>query len=284
MANSPESIASHPTDFTSILNDYEHRIGFATRVIAAHLPYLLPALPPDPIIHDNACGIGAVTNKLIQTLPTARIYATDPVPPIIQTFRSVLAKKEAWQKNIIEVAVMDSQELRYQDNFFDVDIMNFGIYFFADPVRGARELCRTLKPGGTAIVTVWREFGFKQILWEVQRRVKPMNPLTELPLMEPWCNGERLRKTMEEAGFSGVEMKVIKDRTWSIGMRDFQSVLLENFAAMVARNWNEEEKARLAPMTAAVLDDSEAKFCVRDGDRIGVPMVAWAAVCTKPSV
>lgn len=59
------------------------------------------------------------------------------------------------------------------------------------------------------------------------------------------------------------------------------NVLLENFQAMVAKKWTDEEKARLPAVTAQVLDDHEAKFCIQSGDEIGVPLTAWVAVCGK---
>lgn len=104
-----------------------------------------------------------------------------------------MATNSKWQKNVVEVSIMCAQELWYSDNFFC-------IFFFADPVKGARKIYRNLKFGGMAIVTVWKEFGFKSLLWEVQRRVEPLNQLTELPLMEPWIDGKLLKKRWREVG------------------------------------------------------------------------------------
>ena len=68
---------------------------------------------------------------------------------------------------------------------------------------------------------------------------------------------------------------------WGTGRKDLKSVLLENFQAMVASNWTDEEKAKLPAVTAQVLDDHEAEFCIKSGDKVGVPMTAWVAVCRK---
>jgi len=57
--------------------------------------------------------------------------------------------------------------------------------------------------------------------------------------------------------------------------------LLENFGAMVARNWTDEEKAKLAPVTSQVVNEMQNNFCITDGERVGCMMEAWAAVCTK---
>ena len=176
---------------------------------------------------------------------------------------------------------MDGESLRYADDFFDASITNFGIFFFPNPVLGAKEVHRTLKRQGIAVFTAWKEFGFKPVLWEVQERVKPENPLTELPLMEPWCDGSLLRQTLLEGGFNEIKMTTVIVGMYGAGRPDLESVLLENFQAMVHSDWTEEEKGRLPVVIAQVSDDEEAKFCDKSGDKIGVPMTAWVAVCKK---
>lgn len=47
---------------------------------------------------------------------------------------------------------------------FDASIMNCGIFFFPDPALSAREAYRTFKRTGTAVFTLWKNFGFKPIL------------------------------------------------------------------------------------------------------------------------
>lgn len=131
------------------------------------------------------------------------------------------------------------------------------------------------------MVTLWKTFGFKPILWEVQERVKPASPLTELPLLEPWCDPGKLDKVLTDGGFETVEFSVVQEGLWGKDQADFVTVLLENFGAMVARNWTDEEKAKLAPVTAQVVNEMQDQFCITDGEKVGCMMGAWAAVCTK---
>ena len=51
---------------------------------------------------------------------------------------------------------MSGQDLKFDDSTFDASVTNFGIFFFPDPVAGTREIRRTLKEGGMAVVTCWR--------------------------------------------------------------------------------------------------------------------------------
>lgn len=68
---------------------------------------------------------------------------------------------------------------------------------------------------------------------------------------------------------------------WGTGRKDFENVLLENFQAMVASNWTDEETTQLPVVIAQVLDDNEAEICIESGDRLVVPTTAWVAVCRK---
>ncbi|KAL8796489.1 MAG: hypothetical protein Q9195_001163 [Heterodermia aff. obscurata] len=267
--------------FASLIASYEHRVGHACRAVASQLPALLKDLPLSATVLDNACGTGAATEELVKILPSARIYAVDVVPAMVESMKAVVAGKRALQESVMKVELMNGQALSFDKDFFDISIANFGIFFFPEPSLGAKEIYRTLKPGGYAILTVWKEFGFKPVLWEVQDRVKPVNPLAELPLMEPWCDGTLLHKTLQEGGFSAIEMKQVTVGMWGSSRNDFVTVLLENFGAMVARNWTNKEKAKLPAVTATVLEEHEDRFCIKSGDRIGVPMTAWVAVCRK---
>ncbi|CAF9940769.1 MAG: hypothetical protein HETSPECPRED_002633 [Heterodermia speciosa] len=267
--------------FMAVIACYEHRVGHACRAVANHVPALLTDLPQSPIILDNACGTGAVTDELLRALPSAKFYAADVVPPMVQVMKANVAASVTMQNSVVAVDIMDGQALQYQSNFFDVSVTNFGIFFFPDPILGAKEIYRTLKPGGFGVVTVWKDLGFKPLLWEVQKRVKPINPMAELLVMEAWSDGKLLEKTLKKGGFTTVELKEVTEGMWGVSTDDLKSVLLENFTALVSRNWSDEEKAKLPEVTAEVLKDMESEYCVQSGGRVGVLMTAWIAVCKK---
>ena len=268
--------------FASVINVYEHRVGHACRAVASHIPDLLKSFPSSGgTVLDNACGTGAATEELLKRFPTAEIYAADVVPPMIQAFKAVIESKPELQKQVKEVRVEDAQALSFADNTFDASITNFGIFFLPDPVAGAKQIYRTLKPGGTAVVTLWKAFGFKPILWEIQDQLKPANPLTELPLMEPWCDSALTEKTLKEGGFNQVDFTVVKEGLWGKDKEDFKTVLLENLATLTMRNWTEEERAQLPTYISKIVDEQQDKFCITDGAKVGVQMEAWVAVATK---
>jgi SAM-dependent methyltransferase len=265
-----------------VIDVYEHRIGHACRAVASHLPALIKTFPHSGgTVLDNACGTGAASEEFLKKHPTAEIFAADIVPPMVQAFKTLVAMKPELQDQVKEVRLEDAQSLSFADDTFDASITNFGIFFFPDPGAGARQIYRTLKPGGTAVVTVWKTFGFKPILWEIQGQVKPEIPLTELPLMEPWCESGLLVRTLEGAGFRQVDVSVVKEGLWGKDKEDFKLVLLKNLSAMTARNWTEEERAKLPSLISRVVDEQQDRFCISDGEKLGCTMEAWVAVAMK---
>ncbi|KAF1949134.1 S-adenosyl-L-methionine-dependent methyltransferase [Byssothecium circinans] len=278
----PVSAKEGLAGFTAVIEVYEHRIGHACRAVASHLSEHLKAFPSSGgTVLDNACGTGAASEELLKKFPVAEIFAADAVPAMVQSFQAIIATKPELQMQVKEVRVEDAQTLTFADDTFDASITNFGIFFLPDPVAGAKQIYRTLKPGGTAVVTVWKTFGFKPILWEIQGRVKPANPLPELPLMEPWCDPALLEKTLKDGGFGHVECSMVREGLWGKDREDFKVVLLENLGVLTARNWTDEERGKLPGLISEVVDVQGDKFCITDGAKVGCVMEAWVAVATK---
>ena len=183
-----EALAS----FATAIDGYEQRIGHACRAVAGHVVQGLSNVPAGSVVLDNACGTGAVTDVLVRTYLDLRVYASDAIPGMIAAFRAIRATQRDWQSSVIEASVMDAQDLKYTDNFFDLHIINFAIHFIQDPAKAMTEAHRTLKVGGRFVITAWRVIGFKPVLWEVQRRIKPVHLLKELPVVDRWCDGTLL--------------------------------------------------------------------------------------------
>ncbi|KAL9133607.1 MAG: hypothetical protein Q9175_005219 [Cornicularia normoerica] len=83
-------INDHPdlAGFASNIAIYEHRVGHACRTVPSQIPALLKDLPPTPVILGNACGTGAAAEGLLKVLPSARIYAADVMPAMVQSVKA----------------------------------------------------------------------------------------------------------------------------------------------------------------------------------------------------
>ena len=131
-----------------------------------------------------------MTNEILKTYPDALVHAVDASPGMIDIVQSHI-QKENWDQRV-QTAVMSGQDLRFRDATFDASVTNFGIFFFPDPAQGMKEIYRTLKDGGVAVVTCWKELGFMPIYDEVERIVGPSNPFERPPFIDRWGKREML--------------------------------------------------------------------------------------------
>ena len=139
---------AHATEFVQAFNSQ------ATRSIITYtLQSLLSPLSPASIIHDNGCGEGAVTSAIMDTHPAAvTIHATDADPGMVAVVRN-LAAERSWP---VQTALSAAEALPYPADFFSLPFSAFVLPLTANGgLDAARELHRTLKPGGSAVISNW---------------------------------------------------------------------------------------------------------------------------------
>ncbi|KIW18367.1 hypothetical protein PV08_02655 [Exophiala spinifera] len=255
--------------FDDLATTYESLIGLITADIAHHILYeVLPAPDSTAVIHDNACGTGIVTQYLEDIASRTRLYptilATDFVPSVVEV---------AKRKNI---SVMDSQALTFLDDFFDLSITNFGIFFLPEPQKGADHIYRTLKPGGVAVVTSWKARPLMDTIKAAQRLICPGTKPFGAPWEREWSKEETLRNVLENAGFKGENIQIVEKRTDAVYepfMRDVHMVA-KAYTSMI-EEWREEDKEKLGPEMLKILQARE------DGLAEGLCLVAYIAIAKK---
>lgn len=186
---------------------YESSGGKTTSKFAAHNLSLIPPIKPGSTIHDNASGAGTVTRLILES-PTppsdVTIYATDIDQPFLDVL-SADAKTHNWP---VHVSTQRSEKTDFADAFFDYDIMNIGIIFMSGGgLDASREVYRTLKPGGTAVVNCWKAIGWMLPIMLVHKAFRG----EEVPFPAPpisWADGQQLRKIMLEAGFAEDKLRL----------------------------------------------------------------------------
>lgn len=69
--------------------------------------------------------------------------------------------------HLIELQKADSENLPFNNESFDIAIIGFGVRNFESPVKGMREICRVLKPGGVLLVLEFSKTGnpFLKVLY-----------------------------------------------------------------------------------------------------------------------
>ncbi|MCJ1354103.1 MAG: hypothetical protein MMC33_004090 [Icmadophila ericetorum] len=279
-AETPSEVSNLTEAFKTRADTYEKRTGSATRAVMKHLVSVLPPPPTDAVVLDNACGTGFVTDELLKAFPDSnlKIHAVDVSEGMINIMKALVEQK-GWEKNV-EAKVMNGQQLEFPENTFDLSITNFGIFFFPGPAAGVKEIYRTLKPKGTAVVTCWKVIGLVPIFYEVQKIVNPAKPI-KLETLEKWMDKETLVQTMGQGGFRLVEIEekdvtMVQD-TWN-NMVEGVKMFIES---CVKNLWTPEEFAKIETASKEVLKEQSEKLCVVQDGKPCLNFTAWEAFAKK---
>ena len=206
---------------------------------------------------------------------------------MIELMRAQIRSK-GWERNV-SAAVMNSQDLKFGDGTFNASVTNFGIFFFPDPVLGAREIRRTLKEGGTAVFTCARALPITRLYDAAEEIVRPAKPFNRPTVVETWKDPALLESTLREGKFEDVEMHSTEVWFWGTDLKDLCKALTENMLTFVGNDWTEDEKARLDGAMMEALLGFEGMKLIKSLDsegeewkgRMGVKCSAWIAVARK---
>lgn len=154
---------------------------------------------------DVATGTGAVSLRAAAL--GAEVLATDFAPGMVELVGDRLA---AAGHASARTAVMDGQALELDDDAFDAAISMFGLIFFPDMDRGARELARVVRPGGRVAIGTWNLAGFR-LVDLVQQALSAV--VAGLPSPTPsWArvgDADGLSVLLRDAGLTDVVVHVV---------------------------------------------------------------------------
>ena len=205
------------------VSTYETTGGLVTAKFASHNLTLIPPIQDGAIIHDNACGSGTVSWLLLSSPnppSSLQIHATDIDPPFISAL-SQAAEHNDWP---VKASLQKSEALDFPDSTFNYSITNIGIFFTSGAgLDGAKEIHRTLQPGGTAVVNCWAHVTWLVPVRAVHEHIRPGKPFPT-PVVA-WHDGKHIQKVMQDAGFKEEDMRVERSDAWAVvdrgGLREW---------------------------------------------------------------
>ena len=241
------------------------------KIARDHIAYG-PPISSTSIILDNASGPGIILGEILAqsaSIGTPKLYAMDISPVMIE-----MLQKKKWPG--VESEVMDAQALTYSDNKFTHIFMSMGIFLLPDPEKGAKEMYRTLQPGGAVVVSSIKQIGWVTIFQAAQMEVKPESPLFKSPLKEEWSTKEKLISVLEAGGFKAadIEIKVGESSIPSNELELLMRSMRGPVTGMITGTWTEEEKGRFE----VALDKQMEKEMKNPRE---LEVVYWIAIAKK---
>lgn len=100
---------------------------------------------------DIAGGTGDVTFMACKRKQPAEIILSDYTPAMLEVAQKRLDDGEACGVPV-ELAVVDGQDIPYEDESFDIVTMSYGIRNMPEREKALREMYRVLKPGGALCI------------------------------------------------------------------------------------------------------------------------------------
>ena len=229
------SIDQKPEGWDPVANVYDSSFAPVSALFAQDALRLVNVQPGQRIL-DVAAGTGALS--LAAAEAGAEVLATDFSPGMVDYLRS-----KAERRGIpgIRVAVMDGQALDLTDESFDAAFSIFGLTFFPDRSAGFRELCRVIKPGGSAAVVSWsaiERVRFMSVVLSALKEVVPDFPAPgEPPPVLSLADRNTFRSEMQAAGFAYVNMFTVT-HIWAFSSPDVLFHSLNSIAPAMARIFN----------------------------------------------
>jgi SAM-dependent methyltransferase len=96
---------------------------------------------------DVGSGPGALTRVLVDRLGTETVAAVDPSEPFVAALEERVPG--------IDARIGTAENLPFPDDAFDAVLAQLVVNFMSNPEQGAREMRRTVKPGGVVAACVW---------------------------------------------------------------------------------------------------------------------------------
>jgi ubiquinone/menaquinone biosynthesis C-methylase UbiE len=216
----------------------EKTTAFAGSIPANHERYLGPFLfepyaldlvsrlqdKKYPDILEIACGTGRVTAHLARSVKHDTLTATDLNPDMIKT------AKEIVKDDKIKWMPADAMELPFDDDSFDLVVMQFGIMFFPDKEKGLKEAYRVLRYGGKIIYNTWNKVETIKAIHEGRVVIESYfggNPPKFYSVPFSMYDDRELTTITRRAGFKNITTTLVKKEGHSPSASDLAKGIVE---------------------------------------------------------
>jgi ubiquinone/menaquinone biosynthesis C-methylase UbiE len=177
-----------------------------------------------PNILEIACGTGRVTAHLAKSVKHDTLTATDLNPDMIKVAKeNVLDNKIKWM-------AADAMQLPFDDDSFDLVVMQFGIMFFPDKEKGLKEAYRVLRHGGKLIFSTWNKVETVKAIHEGRVVIESYfgdDPPKFYSVPFSMYDDRELTTIARRAGFKNITTTLVKKEGFSPSASDLAKGIVE---------------------------------------------------------
>lgn len=163
--------------FDNIAHSYDqlnHLLSFGIDILWRKKAIkMIRGLKPQRLM-DVATGTGDFALEAARMGVDAQIVGVDISKGMLEIGREKVRKRGLEKQ--IELKYGDSENLPFENNYFDVYTAAFGVRNFENLENGLTDMLRVLKPGGTGLILEFSKpasFPFKQLYWFYFRVILP---------------------------------------------------------------------------------------------------------------
>ena len=178
-------------------NAYDRFMGRYSRELAPEL-IEFAGIESGMRVLDVGCGPGALSERLAGVAGDGQLGAVDPSEPFVAACRE--------RAPGADVRRGDAEELPWEEDAFDAALAQLVVNFLRDPLAGASEMRRVVRPGGVVAACTW-DYGdgmeMLRLFWDAARTLDDAAP-DEGRTMR-YRSTEELEELWREAGMDEVE-------------------------------------------------------------------------------
>ncbi|KAK6715791.1 hypothetical protein SNK04_006746 [Fusarium graminearum] len=264
---------------------YGELVGDGTEQLAStSISFIDFSSSSDAVIHDIGCGLGAVTAAVVAASSpiNVKITGSDIDDNVLNLYREEISNNN-WPAEAVKA---DATALTFADETFTHAIGNALLFVLPnDGIDAMKEMYRTLKPEGVAIVNSWAYTPTLPAIIAACEKTRPAG--TPLPRqgLEKWESEDFLRSIVEKGGFQAEKVKMEKrDVFMTIGeLNHFATMLWSFIGGTSSAGWLESDEENWDAAVDAVIEALKKSevFEELEGGKNKIMFKAHVAVAKK---
>ncbi|KAM0344954.1 hypothetical protein ACHAPU_007088 [Fusarium lateritium] len=234
---------------------YGEIVGDGMEQLAAVSLSCIEPLGSGVIVHDVGCGLGAATSAVVANYKSegVLIKGSDINKDVVDAYCQNIAKNK-WPAEGFE---MDASALDFPDETFTLSVASAVMFVLPnDGIDAVKEMYRTLKPGGIAIVNSWAQTPTLPAIHAACAKTRPAG--TPLPRqgLETWEDEDFLREVVIKGGFAPENVSIEKRDVYvTVGhLERFATMIWSFIAGTTTAGWLESDEESWDAAVDAVVE------------------------------